>query len=91
MPKKVYLQGILLHNFIQKTDAAGAQRILVETYSDRALSETICKHWFRRFKSNDFDGEDKERSGAPKKLMTKNWKRCFMKTHVWLKLNWQNH
>ncbi|KAG5307607.1 MOS1T transposase, partial [Pseudoatta argentina] len=68
VPNKVYLRGILLHYFIQKKSAAEAHRILVQTYGDNALSDTTCRDWFRRFKSNDFELEDKERSGAPKKL-----------------------
>ena len=68
MPKKVYLQEILQHYFIQKKFAAEACKILVETYSNSALSKTTCRDWFRRFKNNDFDVEDKERSGTPKKF-----------------------
>jgi len=71
MPKKEYLRGILLHYFILKKSAAEVHRILVETYGDHALSETTCRDWFRRFKNNDFDVEDKERSGAPKKFEDK--------------------
>ena len=59
-PKKVYLQAILPHDFIQKKSAAEAHRVLVETYSNHALSKTICRDWFRLFKNNDFDVEDKE-------------------------------
>ena len=33
VPMKVYLRGILLHDFIQKKAAAEAHRILGETYS----------------------------------------------------------
>ncbi|KAG5318703.1 MOS1T transposase, partial [Pseudoatta argentina] len=33
--------------------------------------DTTCRDWFRRFKNNDFDLEDKERSGAPKKFQDK--------------------
>ncbi|EFN83814.1 Histone-lysine N-methyltransferase SETMAR, partial [Harpegnathos saltator] len=66
---KEYSRGILLHYFFQNKSAAEAHRILVETYgSNHALSETTCRDWFRRFKNNDFDVEDKERSGAPKKF-----------------------
>lgn len=38
----------------------------MKTYGDHVLSETTCRDWFRfrRFKNNDFDVEDKERSGA---------------------------
>ena len=68
VPRKEYLRGILLHYFIQKKSAAEAHRILVETYGEHALSETTCRDWFRRFKNDDFDLQDKERSGAPKKF-----------------------
>ncbi|KAG5326409.1 MOS1T transposase, partial [Pseudoatta argentina] len=71
VPNKVYLRGILLHYFIQKKSAAEAYRILVKTYGDNALSDTTCRDWFRRFKNNDFELEDKERSGAPKKFQDK--------------------
>ncbi|KAG5314925.1 MOS1T transposase, partial [Pseudoatta argentina] len=71
VPNKVYLRGILLHYFIQKKSAAEAHRILVQTYGDNALSDTTCSDWFRRFKNNDFELEDKERSGAPKKFEDK--------------------
>ncbi|KAG5318081.1 MOS1T transposase, partial [Pseudoatta argentina] len=71
VPNKVYLRGILLHYFIQKKSAAEAHRILVQTYGDNALSDTTCRDWFRRFKNNDFELEDKECSGAPKKFQDK--------------------
>ncbi|KAG5315389.1 MOS1T transposase, partial [Pseudoatta argentina] len=51
--------------------AAEAHRILVQTYGDNALSDTTCRDWFRRFQNNDFQLEDKERSGAPKKFQDK--------------------
>ncbi|KAG5305780.1 MOS1T transposase, partial [Pseudoatta argentina] len=71
VPNKVYLRGILLHYFIQKKSEAEAHRILVQTYGDNALSDTTCRDSFRRFKNNDFELEDKERSGAPKKFQDK--------------------
>ncbi|KAG5322394.1 MOS1T transposase, partial [Pseudoatta argentina] len=71
VPNKVYLRGILLYYFIQKKSAAEAHRILVQTYGDNALSDTTCRDWFRRFKNNDVELEDKERSGAPKKFQDK--------------------
>ncbi|GBP80370.1 Mariner Mos1 transposase [Eumeta japonica] len=70
-PNKAYLRGILLHYFIQKKSAAEAHRILAETYGDNALPDTTCRDWFRRFKNNDFEFEDKERSGAQKKFEDK--------------------
>ena len=91
MPKKVYLQGILLHYFIQKKYGAEVHRILVENYGVPALSKTICSDWFSQFKNNDFDVEDKEHSGTPKSLKTKKWRHYFMMAHVTHKLNFQNH
>ncbi|KAG5314636.1 MOS1T transposase, partial [Pseudoatta argentina] len=77
VPIKVYLRGILLHYFIQKKSAAEAHRILVQTFGDNALSDTTCRDWFRRFKNNDFELEDKERSGAPKKFQDKELEQLF--------------
>ena len=68
VPNKPFLRGILLHYFIQKKSAAEAHRILVGTYGDHALSERTCRDWFNRFKNGDFDVQDRERSGAPKKF-----------------------
>ena len=66
--QEVYLREILLNYFIQKKSAAKLHKILVKTYSDHALSETTCRNWSRRFENNDFDVEDKERSGAAKRF-----------------------
>jgi len=53
--------------FIKKNLKTEAHRI-VEIYGDHALSETICRDWFRRFKNNNSNVEDKERFGALKKF-----------------------
>ncbi|KAG5315656.1 MOS1T transposase, partial [Pseudoatta argentina] len=71
VPDKVFLRGVLLHYFNMNKSAAEAHRILVQTYGDNALSDTTCRDWFRRFKNNDLELEDKERSGAPKKFQDK--------------------
>ena len=71
MPKKMFLQGILLHHFIQKKSPAEAHKILVENYSDYALLESTCWYWFRLLKNNHFDVEDKECFGTPKKFQDK--------------------
>ena len=43
-----------------------AHRLLVETYYEIALNEKSCREWFQKFKSGEFDIEDKKRSGRPK-------------------------
>lgn len=42
--------------------------MLSETYRDHAPSISTCEYWFRRFKSGDFDVEDKERPGQLKRF-----------------------
>ena len=66
-----------MHGISNGNEAHG---ILLETYGDNARSNTTCGDWFRRFKNNDFKLGDKERSGAQKKLKTKNWRKYSMKT-----------
>ena len=68
VPETVFLRGVLLHYFNMKKTAAESHRILVEVYGEHALAERSCPKWFARFKSGDFDLEDKERPGQPKKF-----------------------
>lgn len=65
---KVFFRHVLLHYFDLKKSVAEVHRLLEEAYGDRAPSHTTCKEWYRRFKSNDFDVNDKPRSGQPKKF-----------------------
>lgn len=68
VPTKRHLREALLFCFHLKKSAAASHKLLVEAYGAHALSLSTCKFWIRRFKSGDFDTEDKERSGQPKKL-----------------------
>ena len=65
-PNKRHLREVLIFCFKWKKIAAEAHRMLVEVYGDSAPSDKTCREWFRRFKSGDFDVEDKERSRRPK-------------------------
>lgn len=67
-PTKQHLREVLLFMFNSKKSAAEAHRIITELYTNTALSVKMCEFWFRRFKSGDFDTNDKEREGAPKKF-----------------------
>ena len=41
--------------------------MVIEAYSEAALSERSCREWFQKFKNGEFDKiENKERSGRPK-------------------------
>ena len=63
---KRHLRELLIYFFNLKKSAAEAQRFLVETYGEAALSGRSCREWFQTFKNGEFDIEGKERSGKPK-------------------------
>lgn len=67
VPSKRNLRESLLFCFHLKKKAAEGYRMLLEAYGDHAPSISTCEYWFRRFKSGDFDVEDKERPGQPKR------------------------
>ena len=45
--------------FHLKKTAAEARRMLLSTCGKAALSERMCRDWIQRFKSGDFDVEDR--------------------------------
>lgn len=68
VPTKRNLREALLFCFNWKKKAAESHRLLCEVYGEHAPSQQTCEYWFRRFKSGDFDVDDKERPGQPKKF-----------------------
>lgn len=65
---KIHFRHVLMFLFDNRKSAAEAHKILEETYGYDAPSYSNCKFWFKRFKSDDFDLNDKERTGQPKKF-----------------------
>jgi len=59
---------VLLYYFDLKKTAAGVYKLLVEAYDNCAPLERTCQEWFQRFKSGDYDVNDKQRSSQPKKF-----------------------
>lgn len=68
VPTKQHLREVLIYFFNLKKSAAEAHRLLSDAYPDCVVSISTCERWFVRFRSGDFDVEDKERSGQPKKF-----------------------
>lgn len=68
VPTKQHLRELLIHYFFLKNSAYKTHQILVECYGEHALSKATCENWFKRFKSGDFDVQDKPRTGGPKKF-----------------------
>lgn len=65
---KHHLRHVLIFLYLQKKKAAESYRILVETYGDNAPSQKTCERWFNRFKNGNFNLEDAEHPGQPKKF-----------------------
>ena len=59
---------VLIHYFILKKSAAESYCILLEAYGEHAPSQDTCEHWFKHFKSDDFDVKVNECPGQPKKF-----------------------
>jgi len=68
VPEKVVLRGSLVTFFHLKKSAAESYRLLVEAYGEHAPTQRTCERWFVRFRNGDFDLEDEERPGQPKKF-----------------------
>jgi len=75
-PTKHHLQEVLLYFFSVKKSVIEPHRLLVEAYSEATLSETTYRDWFRRFKSGNFDMEEKNVLESQNWLKMQNW-RCY--------------
>ena len=69
---------VLLFFFNSKKSTAESHRLLSETYGDYTPSIKTHEHWFGRFKSYDFDTEDNERPGHPKKIENEERSQYFI-------------
>ena len=65
-PNRHHLREFLIYFFNLKKSAAKEHRLLVETYGEAVLIERRCREWFQKFNNNEFNIEDKERSGRQK-------------------------
>lgn len=68
VPTKQHLREVLIYFFNLKKSAAEAHRLVSEAYPSHVPSVSTCERWFVRFRSGDFDVEDKERPGQVKKF-----------------------
>jgi histone-lysine N-methyltransferase SETMAR len=68
VPSKGHLREGLLLCFHLKKNAREAHETLVSAYGDHALGISQCKRWYKKFKSGNFDVENKTRENAPKKF-----------------------
>ncbi|KAG5325309.1 SETMR methyltransferase, partial [Pseudoatta argentina] len=61
---KVYFRYLMLFYFRKKNAAQTAKKICA-IYGNGIVAESTARKWFARFKSGNFDLEDRKRSGRP--------------------------
>ena len=62
----------MLYEFRQGHNATKTTEAICSVYGVDALNVHVCQKWFAKFRSGDFDLEDKERSGKPQELETES-------------------
>lgn len=67
-PSKQHLREALIFCFNMKKTVTESHQMITDTYPDIVFERKTCQRWFARFKNGDFDVEDKERPGQPKKF-----------------------
>ena len=93
-PNSRHLREVLILCFHLEKTAAEAHRIFSSiTNGEATLSERKCHEWFQRFKSGDFEVEDRHGMAEEKRKFSKfpNWRHYLMKTRAKRNKNWQNH
>ena len=65
-PNSCHLREVLIFYFHAKKISAEAHWSLSSTYDEAAFIERTCLEWFQRFKSSDFDVEDRHSGGKEK-------------------------
>ena len=76
-----------LYYFFLKKSAAESHRLLVEAYKEYAPSVSMCEKWFKRFRSNDFDLDDKKHGKPPKKFEDAELQAETVWNHHWRSLS----
>ncbi|XP_025162218.1 histone-lysine N-methyltransferase SETMAR-like [Harpegnathos saltator] len=63
--KNVYFQCISLFYFRKGKNAWQTHKKICAVYGENAVSESVCRKWFAKFRCGDFDLQDAPRSGRP--------------------------
>lgn len=62
---KIHIRHCMLFQFNLKNNATQATKTICSVYGEDALDVRTCQNWFTRFRSGDFDLNDKEHTGRP--------------------------
>ena len=61
-----HLLEVLIFCFHLKKTTTSAYRMLLSTYGEAPLGERTCREWFQRYKSGDYNVEDRYGGGKEK-------------------------
>jgi len=86
---KEYIRFSIHFAFHLKKNAAEATAIICAAYGENAVSYTISKRWYQKFRQGDFSLENKPRAGRPQKIET-DCKHYWIQTTRKLKRSLQN-
>lgn len=67
IPNSIHIRHCLLMEFHKKSKATEAHRNICDLYGD-VICIRQCQQWFSRFRSGDFDLQDRKKSGRPSVL-----------------------
>uniref|UniRef100_A0A1L8DWG7 Putative histone-lysine n-methyltransferase setmar n=1 Tax=Nyssomyia neivai TaxID=330878 RepID=A0A1L8DWG7_9DIPT len=75
--EKLHIRHCILHLYHTGVNAAEASRIIKKVYENSAVSENMCRRWFHKFQTGDFDVNDKKREGRPRNVMDQELEKLY--------------
>ena len=65
---KLFIRYCIRYEFHQRKGVRKPCESICSVLEDDIVSKSTCEYWYKRFREDDFDVNDHERSGAPLKV-----------------------